>query len=148
MPNCGCPGTWYISGTGRTGSWTNFKVRGYEHDSPYLRVISPYSYLHSSCDSRQMYNGAWDWEEARNTSQYFVKDDPNCVSQPRYDCINGSCLTSSQYKTPGIFESLADCQANCGSNSPNTCPPGKVCLEQSEYSDILNKINTLSGLIC
>ena len=32
-----------------------------------------------------------------------------------YDCINHACRPASQYGTPGIYQSLSDCEQNCGS---------------------------------
>jgi len=68
------------------------------------------------------------------------------VSVP-YDCVNGNCVESSQYNTPGIYNSLANCQAVCGVSSTD-CPPGKVCLEQAEYDSINNLIAQLGGELC
>lgn len=69
--------------------------------------------------------------------EYYLK---NCVEEP-YDCLNGICVKKDVYNTPGIFASLADCQAICTSNGclppdPNYCPPGKVCIKDVEWSQI------------
>lgn len=82
-----------------------------------------------------------------------------CELSGTYDCINGMCIASAQYKTPGYYKSLSDCQAICGDQGvcgngkicidPNSyCPPGKVCLEQAEYSQINALISKISQEIC
>lgn len=38
-----------------------------------------------------------------------------------YDCINGACIESTTYKTPGIYTTLEECQANCGNGKD--CKP-------------------------
>lgn len=65
-----------------------------------------------------------------------------------YDCINGTCTNKNVYKTPGIYATLEACQAACGNTQPmcaapfecidpsNFCPPGKVCIPQSQWSQI------------
>lgn len=80
----------------------------------------------------------------------------NCISCINtYDCINGSCVISSTYSTPGVFSSLEACQAQCSANGNcgdgkvcadiNYCPPGKVCIENGEYSEIQGLMNRLSS---
>lgn len=72
----------------------------------------------------------------------------------KFDCINGSCIKANIYNTPGQYATLQECQNNCssGSNSnscnppfqcidpTNFCPPGKVCLEQNEWTQITGLI--------
>ena len=65
-----------------------------------------------------------------------------------YDCINGGCIKSTQYKTPGIYQSLQECQANCGSVTNNECPPGHICLTTSEFSQISSLASQIKGEIC
>lgn len=59
-----------------------------------------------------------------------------------YDCINGECVRSNTYKTPGKYKSLEECQAACSVDSTE-CPPGFVCLEDQEYQQILGQISDL-----
>lgn len=56
---------------------------------------------------------------------------------PRYDCINGSCLEKSQYGTPGIYESLAVCEQNCGLGC------GGMCVSNADWV----KIGNLAAMI-
>lgn len=77
-----------------------------------------------------------------------------------WDCINGNCVKNSQYNTPGIYQSLEECQSSCGNSSPtcappnvcidpnNYCPPGKVCISQSEWSQIEGLSNQLRNNNC
>lgn len=77
-----------------------------------------------------------------------------------YDCINGSCIESTQYKTPGLYKSLEECQSKCGTmaagcppgeeclDPKNYCPPGHVCLTSSEFSEISSLASQIKGEIC
>ncbi|MEH2278124.1 MAG: hypothetical protein V7K40_25905 [Nostoc sp.] len=78
---------------------------------------------------------------------------------PKYDCLNGTCVQKTQYNTPGLYPSLADCQAVCANGGacgsgkqcvdPTTfCPPGKVCIEQSEFSEIEGLISQINSEVC
>lgn len=78
---------------------------------------------------------------------------------PKYDCINGTCVLKNVYNTPGIYESLEECEAACG-NQPmcsapfecidpsNFCPHGKVCIPQSEWNQIEGLSNQLKQRNC
>jgi hypothetical protein len=76
----------------------------------------------------------------------------------KYDCLNGECVNSTQYSTPGTYDSLASCQANCGGTTcgtgrlcvdPNSfCPDGKVCLDQGEFSSIEALISKIGSKVC
>lgn len=81
------------------------------------------------------------------------------VSNPKYDCVNGNCFDSNTYKTPGIYNSLSDCQAVCANGGacssgkqcvdPTTfCPSGKVCIEQTEYDSIQGLISKINSEVC
>ena len=87
-------------------------------------------------------------------------ENPNCPvdTDPHsgsFDCINGNCLKNAQGK--GYFKSFDECQQLCSFScsegkvcvDPKTfCPPGHVCLESTEYSQIVNKISEIDDLIC
>ncbi|BBD67959.1 hypothetical protein NIES4072_47290 [Nostoc commune NIES-4072] len=81
------------------------------------------------------------------------------VSAESYDCINGVCTLSTQYKTQGIYRSLADCQGVCANGGacaegkkcvdPTTfCPDGKVCLDQGEFASIEALISKIGSEVC
>ena len=76
-----------------------------------------------------------------------------------YDCLNGLCIASNTYNTPGLYKSLADCQAVCANGGacgsgkqcvdPTTfCPNGKVCIDQDEYSNIQGLIAKINSEVC
>ncbi|MEH1959859.1 MAG: hypothetical protein V7L05_08225 [Nostoc sp.] len=78
---------------------------------------------------------------------------------PKYDCINGQCISKNTYSTPGIYATLADCQAVCANGGacaagkqcvdPTTfCPDGKICIEQSEFSSIEALISKINSEVC
>ncbi|MEH2164561.1 MAG: hypothetical protein V7K38_26795 [Nostoc sp.] len=83
----------------------------------------------------------------------------SCLNVTKYDCINGQCIQSSTYETPGIYQSLADCQAVCANGGacasgkkcvdPTTfCPDGKVCIDQGEFDSIEALISKINSEIC
>lgn len=53
-------------------------------------------------------------------------EDNNPPTTDKYDCLNGQCINSNTYNTPGIYSSLENCQSNCAKNS---CPDGYECVE-------------------
>lgn len=48
----------------------------------------------------------------------------------KYDCINGACLPKATYNTPGLYQSLEDCEVACGAGCS-----GK-CISNSEWAQI------------
>lgn len=85
-----------------------------------------------------------------------VVDDSLCGSciqnNGKYDCLNGNCVDSGVYGTPGKYATLEECQGNCSSNTnsckppfkcidpENFCPPGKVCVPQDEWGQIVGLV--------
>ncbi|MBG1263092.1 hypothetical protein [Nostoc commune] len=39
----------------------------------------------------------------------------------RYDCINGSCIEKTTYKTPGLYVDLSVCETSCGIGCGGKC---------------------------
>ena len=85
----------------------------------------------------------------------------NCDSckPSTYDCINGVCTVKTQYNTPGLYNSLSDCQAVCANGGScgdgkqcidptNFCPPGKICIDQGEFSSIEALISKIGSEVC
>ncbi len=82
----------------------------------------------------------------------------NCSLSVAYDCINYKCEPATKYNTPGHYSSLQDCEAVCGNgvcasgkqclDPANYCPPGKVCLEDSEVSKMSNLIKLIKNKVC
>jgi hypothetical protein len=62
------------------------------------------------------------------------------VSSNKYDCVNGQCALASQYHTPGLFNSLEDCQAKCALN--NGCDG--TCINSADWSRIQQLANGLN----
>lgn len=78
-------------------------------------------------------------------------------STASYDCVNGTCVDARRYNTPGFFKSLLDCQKicafSCGDGKQcvdpiSFCPPGKICLDSSEYGEIQRMISRIRENIC
>ncbi|AFY94632.1 hypothetical protein [Chamaesiphon minutus] len=73
-----------------------------------------------------------------------------CEQGPSYDCVNGDCLEATVYDTPGIYQTLQECQGDCGGgNCPeNYCPPGKTCIDSSKWSQIESLSEAVRGKVC
>ena len=84
----------------------------------------------------------------------------SCIASTQtYDCVNHKCELSTKYNTPGLYKSLADCEAVCGKGGVcasgkqcldpvNYCPPGKVCIEEGEHAKIQNLIQQTKNKFC
>lgn len=80
-------------------------------------------------------------------------------TEKNYDCINGICYDKDQYGTPGIYSTLEECQAHCGTStnsceppnicvSPDYCPPGMVCIPSSEWGQIEGLSSSIKDGAC
>ncbi|AFY48898.1 hypothetical protein Nos7524_3095 [Nostoc sp. PCC 7524] len=75
---------------------------------------------------------------------FTVRQISLCAGQTlTYDCINGECIQSSQFNTPGIYTSLAQCESQCGGA---TCK-GK-CLSNSDWAQIEGLAAQLKNKSC
>jgi hypothetical protein len=59
-----------------------------------------------------------------------------------YDCINGACIKKSVYSTPGLYQSLSDCEIACGTGCS-----GK-CLSNADWAQIKSLSNQLKTRNC
>lgn len=85
-----------------------------------------------------------------NVSVFYKQG--SCVSclpssNNKYDCINGNCTQSTTYNTPGIYNSLEECQANCGSSNPGNQCDG-VCISSPEWATIQGLASQLKNKSC
>ncbi|OYD93134.1 hypothetical protein CDG76_20795 [Nostoc sp. 'Peltigera membranacea cyanobiont' 210A] len=60
----------------------------------------------------------------------------------KYDCINGACIPKTTYNTPGIYQSLSECETACGTGCS-----GK-CVSNSEWAQIEGLSNQLKNRNC
>ncbi len=82
---------------------------------------------------------------------YFLKGScpPNLLPTAldpaqQHDCINGSCLPATVYKTPGVYPNLASCQGGCAKNSVCT----GECVPSSEIQNLNTAVATLKSKAC
>ena len=158
----GCAGTWRLydnwSGYPSYSGWDAFG--GYELDNPQWQRIPGSAYgwqlIAAGTDNRVLLSTGGIGDSSSiifDSAREFIKTDPLCQTSSKYDCVNGQCVFSSQYKTPGLYSTLAECQANCGNGPgcnppnicapPNYCPPGMVCIPSEEW----NQIEPLSSAV-
>jgi len=64
-------------------------------------------------------NPAWQYNAAGwyTYPQFYTKNCGSLDPTVAHDCINGGCIPSTTYNTPGIFANLAACQSGCAKNS-------------------------------
>jgi hypothetical protein len=141
----GNPGTWSITyqlspnnanpWENRTGSFT-----GYSDDAPYLA-----SKTQSGCsraqdvkasDGRVLIPTLVCNSYIRNFVATFT---PDVV---KYDCINAACVKSTQYNTPGFYQSLSQCESTCGTGCSGHC------ISNSDWSQIEGLANQLKNKNC
>jgi hypothetical protein len=56
--------------------------------------------------------------------EYGTNYGNSCTPAPtpiKHDCINGACLPKATYNTPGIYNSLSECQTACGTGCSGQC---------------------------
>lgn len=165
MTDCGCDGQWQINYTYNGNNSNSYIFDGKSKDFPVVLddpqpgCSQPKS-IFSSCDGRML--TGLSCNASIGTYSFTFIPGPNCKPGEdgnTYDCLNGQCVTSSKYTTPGIYKSLADCQAVCANGGacgsgkqcvePTTyCPNGKVCIDQEEYGNIQGLIAKINSEVC
>ena len=65
------------------------------------------------------------------------------VESVPHDCINGACIPAAEYNTPGLYQSLSECEQVCGSQGCS----GK-CLGNAEWATIQELANKLKNQNC
>lgn len=63
--------------------------------------------------------------------------------QIKYDCINGACIKSEKYETPGLYNSLEECQMVCGEKGCSG-----ECISHKEWSQIKDLAGKLKNKNC
>jgi hypothetical protein len=139
---CGCPGTITFLMNDATQPDVNIpnSTPGYEYEvfrisgqsGRTVNLDCPDGSSRVVYSDTAYYRGSINWIKTG-----FTKSDPNCQSSATYDCINGSCIASGQYNTPGIFSTLELCQSKC-SLAANNCDG--QCISNEEYSQIQSAI--------
>lgn len=108
---------------------------------------SPYSHRFDSSkenlylihrDGETLLGGGWSGYDLEGFS---VKQLEECESEP-YDCLNGSCVKAEVYSTPGLYETISDCEKACGSGCS-----GK-CLSKDEWRKIQDLAKKLKDKNC
>lgn len=62
--------------------------------------------------------------------------------EKKHDCLNGACVESKEYKTPGLYQSLEECETACGTGCS-----GK-CLSNKEWNQIQDLARNLKNKNC
>lgn len=65
-------------------------------------------------------------------------EDPNVY----YDCVNGACIKKETYGTPGLYESIEECEVVCGEGCS-----GK-CLSNTDWAKIQDLASKLKNKNC
>ncbi len=165
----GCAGSWqlYDNWSGHPSFSGLDTYSGYELDDPTWTLApgstTSWQLICVGTDGRSLSSASINDPNSTlySSSKTFVKSDPNCTTPTlsKYDCINGNCVPKSTYNTPGLYVSLADCQAVCANGGacaegkqcvdPITfCPDGKVCLDKGEFASIEALISKIDSEVC
>ncbi len=72
----------------------------------------------------------------------FFDGQPPPPPSSKYDCINAACIPSTTYNTPGIYQSLSDCEQVCGPGCSG------VCLSNADWAEIQGKAAQLRNKNC
>ncbi|MDJ0677030.1 MAG: hypothetical protein QNJ36_16885 [Calothrix sp. MO_167.B42] len=145
---CGVPGTWTISyqlSPNGTSGWESRQVAapGFSDDNLFwqsktLSGCTRSSDILSGCNGRTVFANITCNAFIRNISYQFVPE------QVRFDCLNGTCVPSTQYDTEGTYQSLVECEAVCGSGSG--C--NGECVSKAKLSQLKNLSNRLKRKNC
>ncbi|MBN3926114.1 hypothetical protein [Nostoc sp. NMS4] len=84
---------------------------------------------------------------AKNVHLSIVNNDTGGEYTPptptdKYDCINGACIKKTVYSTPGIYQSLSECETACGTGCS-----GK-CVSNADWAQIEGLSNQLKNRNC
>ena len=114
------------------------------------KPLPPISFNSTPSSDYDYYNdglgGIFSGSGWRGSPSYSLKNcvqDPTSGDQP-YDCVNGGCVPKTTYSTPGLFVSLAACQAGCAKNS--TCTG--ECVSAEELAALQQAAGTVRSRLC
>jgi hypothetical protein len=60
----------------------------------------------------------------------------------KYDCINGACVPNITYNTPGLYQSLSECEISCGTGCSG------VCISNDDWAQIEGLSDQLKSKNC
>lgn len=61
----------------------------------------------------------------------------------KFDCINNACIKSDKYETPGLYESLEECETVCGEKGCSG-----ECISNKKWSQIKDLAGKLKDKNC
>lgn len=67
----------------------------------------------------------------------------SCNQTIRHDCLNGGCVPSTTYNTPGLYPNLAGCQSQCGGGNCNG-----ECVSLAELAALQQAANRAQSNCC
>ncbi len=87
---------------------------------------------------REILEGSWTNYDLLSSSIVSQTSCTECNDPTvSYDCINASCVKKTVYNTPGIYQSLSDCETACGIGCSGKCLSNE---EWSRIQDLANKL--------
>jgi hypothetical protein len=122
-----------------------FNITSYVDNGNGTATFAGYG-VSSSCGSNGViYSGLTLNTNTEQLGYVYVTQSNNCLgiwkvprasqpplpeTKPRYDCLNAACTPKNTYNTPGLYQSLAECEQSCGPGC------GGVCLSNSDWAAI------------
>lgn len=64
-----------------------------------------------------------------------------CDDDTKHDCINGACVLSEKYNTPGFYRNLSECETACGKGCSGKCLSNKDWQTIESLASKLKQIN-------
>ncbi|MGV0103039.1 hypothetical protein NSTCB13_01610 [Nostoc sp. DSM 114160] len=132
---------WCISGDVVTGRNQVIKQAIYYPTEPQITYHSNandqayWGYAYTSFNNAESF--------ADGTYTIYRSDSASCQILQKYDCINGACVPSSAHGTLGLYDSLSDCEVNCGFRGCSG-----QCISNSDWAQIEGLSNQLKNRNC
>ena len=90
---------------------------------------------------RQILESGWSGYDLLASSIISQVACTGCII-PKFDCVNAACVLSTKYNTPGLYESLSECQLACGKGCSGEC------LSKEDWAKIENLASQLKSKSC
>jgi hypothetical protein len=76
--------------------------------------------------------------------QFYLKNCSGVTPEGKCDCVNGGCVPSATYNTPGKYANLAACESGCAKDSPCT----GECVSTAEIAALQQAVSTVQSRLC
>lgn len=130
--------------TGSTSKWSSCIPEPYSFELD--RIEDAFFIIYPG--GREPLESNWEQFELLGSEIQQLESCSDCVEPPPepenepYDCVNSACVKKSVYDTPGLYESLEECEQTCGPGC------GGKCLTNQEWQQIQDLAKKLRDKSC